>query len=548
MQSNTIKTLLNQLAEANQTIATLKDTLKNYQHCPETAAVKKSETLMAAIIETATDMIAASDVNSRVIFANGPIRNFFYQLYGKVLEPPFKAFEIWPPDRTDFWQKACNKAIAMGRIHFEQRYFIKEKRYDIEWFMNAVHNDKGDVLGFGLVGRDITAHRMAEEALRARDAQLHQAQKMEAMGTLAGGVAHEFNNALSIVLGNIELAVMDMAEDNPIRTYIDDAKTGVLRAKKVVRQLLDFSRKSDGQQKRVALHTIVNNALGLLRSSIPAHIEFHQNINECPPVLADAAHMHQMVVNLCANAAEAMDSDGGVLTVTLEPTTLNGDPLPEGLTLAPGKYAKLTVVDTGRGIDKYCIDRIFEPFFTTKEPDRGTGLGLSVVHGIVKRHAGDILAQSKVGSGTKFIVYLPTAEAPTKEKAFAETARVTGNENILFVDDESKVAMITQTQLERFGYQVEIFTNPIKALERFREMPDQFDLIISDIAMPKMTGDLLLQKIRRVRPKIPAILVTGYSEKIDQQTAERLGCRYAIKPLEQYQLAGLVREALDGKT
>ncbi len=511
----------------------------------DTITIRKSETLMAAIIETATDMVAASDVNSRIIFANGPIRNFFYQLYGKVLEPPFRAFDIWPPDRTDFWQKACNKAAAVGRVRFEQRYFIKDQRRDIEWSMNAVPNEQGDIMGFGLVGRDITAHRVAEEALRTRETQLHQAQKMEAVGTLASGVAHEFNNALSIALGNIELALLDISADHPIRSYIDEAKTGVLRAKKVVRQLLDFSRKSDGRQKQVDLHTIVNNALGLLRASTPGHVEFHLNINACAPVVADAAHMHQMVVNLCANAAESMDNDGGVLTVTLEPVTLRTDQMPEGLILSPGQYAKLTIMDTGRGMNKACLDRIFEPFFTTKAPGCSTGLGLSVVHGIVKRHAGDILATSKVGQGSTFVIYLPTTEKTTLAAANFDTARISGNESILFVDDESKVAIVTTDQLERLGYQVELFTNPIKALERFKEAPDHFDLIITDIAMPKMTGDLLLQKARRVRAKIPVILVTGYSDKMDQQTAERLGCSYALKPLEQHQLAGMIREVLD---
>lgn len=506
----------------------------------------KAETLMAAVIESAPDMFAASDIDTRLLFANGPIRNFFYQLYGKVFEPPFRALDIWPKDQSAFWEQAYRKTTLKGRISFEQRYFVKERRYDIEWSMNAVPNEQGEIMGFGLVGRDVTARRIAEEALRARTAQLHQAQKMEAVGTLAGGVAHEFNNALSIVLGSIELAAMDLDQSNPLQPYIEDAKTGVLRAKKVVRQLLDFSKKTNEQQKPVELHLIVENALRLLRSSIPAHVEFHQNIYPCPPVLAETAHLHQMIINLCTNAAEAMDSEGGVLTVTLEPAAINKANKAPGSALPPGLYAKLTVVDTGRGIEKDCLDRIFEPFFTTKGTDSGTGLGLSVVHGIVTRHAGEIIAQSQLGEGSKFTVYLPTTEETTQEMAEPAAAHITGSERILFVDDEPKVGMVVEDQLERLGYVVDIYTSPHKALERFENTPEDYDLIITDIAMPKMTGDKLLQEARRIRPEIPIILITGYSEKIDIHTDKTLDCRHAIKPLEQHQLASLIREVMDG--
>jgi signal transduction histidine kinase/ActR/RegA family two-component response regulator len=445
----------------------------------------------------------------------------------------------------EFWRGVFQRTFASGWHKFDQQYIIQNQRYDIEWFSSRLLKDDGSILGISVVGRDITSRRMAEEALRERNAQLHHAQKMEAVGTLAGGVAHEFNNVLSIVLGNIELAAMDMYNDHPQRKYMDEAKSGILRAKEVVRQLLDFSRKSKGQQLYVELHAIVANALKLLRSSIPAHIEFHQLIDQCPPILADPVHIHQVIINLCTNAAEAMDEDGGVLTVTLEHIKFKHNKVPAGLTLGPGMYARLTVADNGCGMEEDELERVFEPFFTTKESNQSSGLGLSVVHGIVKRHAGEITAQSKLGKGSTFVIYLPTVEQAAHKSIAAEPESLMGDESILFVDDEPKVVVVVEQMLKALGYTVEAFTNPRVAIDRFEQGPDDFDMVISDIAMPKITGEKLIKQVRLTRPDIPAILVTGYSEKIDQSSAADLGCLFAIKPLTQIELGELVRKAFD---
>jgi CheY-like chemotaxis protein len=338
-----------------------------------------------------------------------------------------------------------------------------------------------------------------------------------------------------------------MYNDHPLQKYMDEAKIGILRAKEVVRQLLDFSRKSKGQQLYVELHTIVANALKLLRSSIPAHIEFHQLIDQCPPILADPVHIHQVIINLCTNAAEAMDEDGGVLTVTLEHIKFKENKVPTGLTLGPGKYARLTVSDNGCGIEEKEIERLFEPFFTTKTSNQSSGLGLSVVHGIVKRHAGEITVKSKPGKGTTFVIHLPTVEQAIRTNNTTEPEALMGDESILFVDDEPKVVVVVEQMLKSLGYQVEAFTNPAMAIDRFDQVPDHFDMVISDIAMPKMTGEKLIKQVRLIRPDIPAILVTGYSEKIDQSSAAALGCLFAIKPLTQLELGELVRKALDQK-
>lgn len=507
---------------------------------------QRSEAVLATMIETTDDLIAALDNESRLLFANGAYRRFFFQLYGIELKSRESIIEPLPDERKKVWQKIIDETQTMGSRRVDQQYFVQKKRYDIEWSSSRVRTGDGSIIGIALFGRDITHRRMAEETLRERDAQLHHAQKLEAVGTLAGGVAHQFNNALSIVLGNIELAAMDIYAEHPVRPYIDDAKTGILRAKKVVHQLLDLSSKSDGQQQKVDVHTIATNALSLLRASIPTHIEFHQLINKCPSIMADPSHIHQLFINLCTNGAEAMDEDGGVLTVTLDHIHLKAGKIPKGATLAPGTYAKLTVADTGPGIEESVLERIYEPFFTTKGPDRGTGLGLSVVHGIVKSHAGDIIASSELGKGAKFEIFLPTRPlSKPGEPIPVDPSNLTGEERILLVDDEPKFVMIIQRQLEHLGYKVDIFTSALSALERFQASPGDFDIVISDVAMPKMTGEKLVNQMRQVRPDIPAILCTGYSDKVDKKTATLLGCEYVIKPVERDQMAQLIRKTLD---
>lgn len=506
----------------------------------------RSEAVLATMIETTDNLIAALDNESRLLFANGAFRRFFFQLYGIELKSHESIIKPLPDERKKVWQNIIDETQTMGSRRFDQQYFVQKKRYDIEWSSSRVRTGDGSIIGIALFGRDITHRRMAEETLRERDAQLHHAQKLEAVGTLAGGVAHQFNNALSIVLGNIELAAMDIYAEHPVRPYIDDAKTGILRAKKVVHQLLDLSSKSDGQQQKVDIHAIATNALSLLRASIPTHIEFHQLINKCPSIMADPSHIHQLFINLCTNSAEAMDEDGGVLTVTLDHIHLKSGKIPKNATLAPGTYAKLTVADTGPGIEEGVLERIYEPFFTTKGPDRGTGLGLSVVHGIVKSHSGEIIASSVLGKGAKFEVFLPTrSKSRPGEPVPVDPSNLKGEERILLVDDEPKFVMIIQRQLEHLGYKVDIFTSALSALERFQASPDDYDIVISDVAMPKMTGEKLINQMRQVRPDIPAILCTGYSDKVDKKTATLLGCEYVIKPVERDQLAQLIRKTLD---
>ncbi len=503
--------------------------------------------LLTAVLETSGEMIAVLEADLRIIAANTKFLRLWEGLYGTTVQAGDDLAGILPEEPGRLWARFVQKTLTGGRQVAEHPYVIDGQRCDVQWTADTKTLGQG-ATGIVLVGRDLTAHRIIEEALRERGSQLHHSQKMAAVGTLAGGVAHEFNNALSIVLGSLELSEMDIEAAHPGRPYLDEAKAGILRAKKVAQQLLDFSRKTDGRPKEVNLHDITANALDLLRASIPTHIEFHPLIDPCPPILGEPSHLHQLIVNLCTNAADAMDREGGMLTVILERIRLRADNLPAGSDLAPGAYAKLTVADTGSGIAAEHLPRIFEPLFTTKGSEMCTGMGLAVVNGIVNTHDGAITVQSQPGQGSKFEVYLPTHPPVREMPAGAKPVVLGGTERILFVDDEPKFVMITQRQLEQLGYRLEAYTSPQRALEQFRNAPEDFDLVITDVAMPKITGDKLINQIRQIRPAIPAILLTGYSEKVDRQTADQIGCEYAIKPIERDDLARLVRNAIEGKS
>ena len=532
------------MAESRQTITDLRRQVEASQDW--TPGLLQSAVLLEAMLDNSGDHFLIMDLEHRLIFANRPFRELFFKLYNHALQCGEDICGPMPAERRQSWENALAKTASAGELQFDQQYFLEGGRCDIQWHGRRVSDKAGVGVGAVMYGRDITALRTTEKALRSRVSQLHQAQKMEAVGALAAGAAHEFNNTLSIVLGNLELSLLEIHAGDAARAYLDDAKIGVLRAKKVARQLVDFSREANGRHRKVEVHSIAANALSLLRASVPSHIEFHQHIESCPPVSAEPALLHQMMINLCTNAADAMETEGGVMTVTLEHITLKDGKVPASLPLSPGAYAKLTVADSGCGMTPQTLEHIYEPFFTTKGPGRGMGLGLSVVRSAVDDCGGCITAHSKSGRGSKFEVYLPAAIPVEPEPAQAQPpVRLEGHERILFVDDEAKFVILTQRQLERLGYQVEIFTSSVRALERFEAAPDAFDLVITDVAMPKMTGEHLVNQMRRIRPALPVILCTGYSQKVDQQSAVLMGCEYLVKPVEFEDLARMIRVALD---
>ena len=403
--------------------------------------------------------------------------------------------------------------------------------------------------GTVVVVHDITHQKRAEEEKERLEDKLRQAQKMESIGTLAGGIAHDFNNILGIILGNTELAIDDVPEWNPARNNLDEVRKACLRAKDVVRQILAFSRKSGTEQKRINMAPVVTESLKLLRASIPTSIDIRQNIaDDIHDILGDPTQIHQIMINLCTNAAHAMENEGGTLEVTVENAIIDADTAFRYADLHPGPYVQLRLSDTGHGINPEVTDRIFDPYFTTKDVGKGTGLGLSVVHGIVNSHNGRIVLESNPGKGTTFNIFFPAIERQRQEGPKQLQILPTGRERILFVDDEKSMATLNQRRLERLGYKVTLQTDSSLALQLFRSDPNQFDLVITDMTMPKMTGDRLAQAILKIRPDIPIILSTGYSDKISEAKAQGFGIRkYIEKPIEIEDLARSVREVFDGK-
>jgi PAS domain S-box-containing protein len=394
---------------------------------------------------------------------------------------------------------------------------------------------------------DITERRRAEEGKAALEEQLRQNQKLEALGTLAGGIAHDFNNILTAIIVNQELALMDIHEPVDLRRRLEEIGQASGRAKELVRQILTFSRQQPHEKLRQRLQLIVREALGLLRSSLPTTIEIRQDLSpETPPVLADASQIHQVVMNLCTNAAHAMRESGGRLTVRLASRQLDAAACCALPGLQPGAYAQLTVTDTGHGMDAATLAHIFEPFFTTKGPGEGTGLGLAMVHGIVQNHHGGIFVHSLPGAGTTFDLFFPEDPGTDSTAPMSGSAIVPGHgESVLVVDDEESICFAVGAMLRKIGYRVETFTDPSAALERFKAGPSQFQLLLTDRTMPHITGPALIARMREWWPGLPALLMSGHdSPGGTHSVPPHADYGLVAKPLDIADLSRVVRDAL----
>ncbi len=388
--------------------------------------------------------------------------------------------------------------------------------------------------------RDINEQKRLEEQVR-------QKQRLESIGTLAGGIAHDFNNMLAAITGFTELALLESGQNTRQQARLEEVLKAGKRARDLVNQILTFSRQSDGERKPIRLRNILEDCLNMIRASIPATIEIRRAV-ETPSdmVLADPTQLHQVMINLVSNAVHAMGGEPGILEVGLTEEHLDAEAAGSHADLEPGPYLKLTVKDTGHGMEKTVADRVFDPFFTTKGPGEGTGMGLAVVHGIVKSHQGTISVWSEPGSGTTFSVLLPRLEQETRSDDEPDQPIVSGDARVLFVDDEPALAKLYQEMLARIGYRVVVCTGSLEALEAFRAAPDRFDLVVTNLNMPNMTGVDLAGRLLEIRPDVPIILCTGFSETVDSEKTRRLGIREILmKPILASDLAQAIRRVLD---
>ncbi|WDP87531.1 MAG: response regulator [Desulfobacter sp.] len=387
---------------------------------------------------------------------------------------------------------------------------------------------------------DLTQRKKTEEKLR-------QAQKMESIGILAGGIAHDFNNILSSIIGFSELALDGAEKGSELEEDLQEVCMAGMRAKELVKQILAFARQSDEEIKPTQVSIIAKEVLKFIKSSIPTTIQIKDNLNSDSFVMGSSTQIHQVLMNLCTNAAHAMEENGGILDLSLKDKMI--DTMATVPDLRPGHYIEIKVSDTGMGIPLENTHTIFEPYFTTKAKGEGTGMGLAVVHGIVESCQGQIIVDSTLGKGTCFTIYLPVSQKRASSNHFETEQLPRGSERILFVDDEASIVKIGSKVLEQLGYVVTTRTNSLEALELFKEKPKAFDLVISDMTMPNLTGDKLAGELLNIRPDISVILCTGYSKKISEADAAKMGVKaLAYKPIVKADLANTVRKVLDEST
>jgi signal transduction histidine kinase len=401
-------------------------------------------------------------------------------------------------------------------------------------------DQRGKAVNLACVKTDVTNEVQLEK-------QLQQSHKMKAIGTLAGGIAHDFNNILGGIQGFTEISMLIAGDNAHLKGHLRRILDGCQRAKELVHNILTFSRKNDEETKPVEIQIIVKEALKLLRASIPSTIEFKQNISSQPSIVRTTpSQIHQVVMNLCTNASQAMANNGGVLEVLLDNVDFTLSQCEENPNLTPGAYCRLTVSDTGHGMEDVQLDRIFEPYFTTKKQTGGTGLGLSVVHGIVKNAGGAITVASRKGEGATFQVFLPRVEDTLTVAAPAKVSLPKGKERVLVADDELFILEIIRDMLSPLGYEVETANGGKAAIELFSQAPERFDIVIADLTMPKLTGTQLALKIKQLREDVPIILTTGMTFDQDKQNDQfKVFDAILTKPILYQDLAKKLREVLD---
>ena len=525
--------------ELETAMGSLKKEIKMRMRAQE--RVLKSEKKYKSLFDTSRDGIAFERLDGRLETANKAYTDMMGYTVGELQEiDTFRAIRATMP--FDVKQAILDQMVEKGycdevETHYTRRNGDTFPALFRSWIIN---NESGQPVRKLNLVRDITDQRKIENRLR-------QAQKMEAVGTLAGGIAHDFNNVLAAIMGYIELAQFDVPEDSKARKSLGHVLKASLRAKKLVSHILAFSRQSGNEKKPLLIRHIAKEVIDLLRATLPSTIEIKQNIpSKLSTIHADATQFHQILMNLGTNAYHAIGDEAGVIEIAMNNFSTEERLVLDFAELEPGEYIKLTVKDNGSGMEADTLSKIFDPYFTTKDKGVGTGMGLSVVHGIVKSHGGSISVESTPGHGSEFSLFFPAINAVEESSAAVVNIKEGSGEQVLFVDDEEVLVSLGKDVLSKLGYKVVAETSSVKALALFKENPEKFDIIVSDTTMPDLTGIQLARSVRQVAPDIPIVLCTGYSRQIDEHVLNELGVEYLlIKPYEVSELAVIMRTLLE---
>jgi signal transduction histidine kinase/DNA-binding response OmpR family regulator len=525
------------------------------RHCAE-EKMRESERFLRSTLDALSAHIAIIDQTGKILAANMAWREFADAPGGHILRCREQAnyFDACGTVQRGNAEDACfAEAFAEGvrsvldqeTDQFEMEYQMHSREEKL-WFHGQVTPfPSGNERKVVVAHENITDRKKAEEERLELAAQLRHTYKMEAIGTLAGGIAHDFNNILASVLGYVELSLLDLKKGGQLEKNLQEVYQAGTRAKELVQQILTFARKDESHIQPTQICAIAKEASKLIRSTIPASIEVRLTVESKAYAMAEPTQIHQIFMNLFTNAAHAMDRNGGILSVNISETTLDKSFDSMHSAFTPGTYLQITVSDTGTGISKNKLEKIFDPYFTTKGGKEGTGLGLSVVHGIIRNHGGEITVKSKTGKGTTFTIYLPlTAQTATDHISITKKLPK-GSERILFIDDELPITDMSRQRLSLLGYQVTAVNNSPEALRRLMATPDKFDLIITDMTMPRMSGEQLAIEAQKIKPDIPIILCTGYSKKISKEKAAAIGIGAVLmKPVTIREMAETIRTVL----
>jgi PAS domain S-box-containing protein len=448
------------------------------------------------------------------------------------------ALELFPETDPRLIEKYGRVALTGVSVHFEYYSSMLNKYFDII----AYSPEPGR---FATIMTDITARKKTENEKRLLEKQLLQTQKLEALGTLAGGIAHDFNNILSIIFGYIELAQLDINNPALVSDDLTEMKKAAFRARDLVNHILAVSRRAEEKRRHIRLKDVVNEAIKLLKSTIPSTITVTAHVDSDKIVFADSSQMHQVIMNLCTNAYHAMKTSGGELVVRLTDIEIREGaliPLPD---MKPGAYIRLSVTDTGHGMDDETMAKIFDPYFTTKGVGEGTGLGLSIVHGIVTSHDGYIHVESRKDEGSTFYIYVPIAGTEPDKEAAESKVTLSGSERLMVIDDETGITDVTSRILKGQGYSVTVFNAGRPAFEEFQKNHEAYDMVITDMSMPEINGFELIKKMRGIAPEKPFIICSGFSDLINKESLKDMGLYYVSKPVVMGDLMKTIREIFD---